>query len=105
MQCAVYGLSIGRLTPQHFNHCSNAGSTCTSIFQRQSLDMTLSMCTQLLLNHCMVLATVLNSASPEQCGALGKILASALLHRSQFHNQLSYTHTETACMCSRFDFF
>ncbi len=58
--------------PHPFNLCSNAGSTDTSISQTQLLDMTLSTCTQLgrpwlglfwvepvLLNRCMVLATVL----------------------------------------------
>ncbi len=34
--------------PHPFNLCSNAGSTHTSISQTQPLDMTLSMCTQLL---------------------------------------------------------
>ncbi|CAH2277203.1 Hypothetical predicted protein, partial [Pelobates cultripes] len=48
MQCAAYGLSTDRLTPNPFNLCSNAGSTNTPISQRQPLDMTLSMCTQLL---------------------------------------------------------
>ncbi len=48
MQCAAYGLSTDRLTPHPFNLCSNAGSTHTSISQTQPLDMTLSMCTQLL---------------------------------------------------------
>ncbi len=48
MQCAVYGLSTDRLTPRPFNLCSNAGSTHTSIYQTQPLDMTLSTCTQLL---------------------------------------------------------
>ncbi|CAI9558026.1 unnamed protein product, partial [Staurois parvus] len=50
MQCAAYGLSTDRLTPtpHPFNLCSNAGSTHTSISQRQPLDITLSMCTQLL---------------------------------------------------------
>ena len=47
-QCAAYGLSTDRLTPHPFNLCSNAGSTHTSMSQRQPLDMTLSMCTQLL---------------------------------------------------------
>ncbi|CAI9576189.1 unnamed protein product, partial [Staurois parvus] len=46
--CATYGLSTDRLTTHPFNLCSNAGSTHTSISQRQPLDMTLSMCTQLL---------------------------------------------------------
>ncbi|XP_057190911.1 uncharacterized protein LOC130554978 [Triplophysa rosa] len=45
---AAYGLSTDRLTPHPFNLCSNAGSTHTSISKRQPLDMTLSMCTQLL---------------------------------------------------------
>ncbi|CAI9607339.1 unnamed protein product [Staurois parvus] len=48
MQCAAYGLSTDRLTPHPFNLCSNAGSTHTSISQRQPLDMMLSTCTQLL---------------------------------------------------------
>ncbi len=48
MQCAAYGLSTDRPTPHPFNLCSNAGSTHTSISQTQPLDMTLSMCTQLL---------------------------------------------------------
>ncbi|CAH2226271.1 Hypothetical predicted protein [Pelobates cultripes] len=48
MQCAVYGLGTDSLTPHPFNLCSNAGSTHTSISQTQSLDMTLSTCTQLL---------------------------------------------------------
>ncbi|CAI9553431.1 unnamed protein product [Staurois parvus] len=48
MQCAAYGLSTDRLTSHPFNLCSNAGSTHTSISQRQILDMTLSTCTQLL---------------------------------------------------------
>ncbi|CAI9582206.1 unnamed protein product [Staurois parvus] len=48
MQCVAYGLSTDRLTPHPFNLCSNAGSTHMSISQRQPLDMTLSMCTQLL---------------------------------------------------------
>ncbi len=48
MQCAAYGLSTDRLTPYPFNLCSNAGITHTSISQTQPLDMTLSMCTQLL---------------------------------------------------------
>ncbi len=48
MPCAVYGLSTDRLTPHPFNLCSNAGSTHASISQTQPLDMTLSMCTQLL---------------------------------------------------------
>ncbi|CAI9622513.1 unnamed protein product, partial [Staurois parvus] len=66
MQCAAYGLSTDRLTPHPFNLCSNAGSTYTSISQRQPLDMKLSTCTQhgeacsewklVLLNHCIVLA-------------------------------------------------
>ncbi|CAI9574733.1 unnamed protein product [Staurois parvus] len=46
MQCAAYGLSTDRLTPHPFTLCSNAGSTHTSISQRQPLDMTLSTCTQ-----------------------------------------------------------
>ncbi|CAI9577181.1 unnamed protein product, partial [Staurois parvus] len=46
MQCAAYGLSTDR--PHPFNFCSNAGSTHTSISQRQPLDMMLSTCTQLL---------------------------------------------------------
>ncbi|CAI9618661.1 unnamed protein product, partial [Staurois parvus] len=50
MQCAAYGLSTERLAPHPFNLCSNAGSTHTSISQRQLLDITLSMCTQLLLS-------------------------------------------------------
>ncbi|CAI9574870.1 unnamed protein product [Staurois parvus] len=48
MQCAAYGLSTDRLTPHPFNLCSNAGSSRTSISQRQPLDMMLSTCTQLL---------------------------------------------------------
>ncbi len=48
MQCAAHGLSTDRLTPHPFNFCNNAGSTHTSISQTQPLDMTLSMCTQLL---------------------------------------------------------
>ncbi|CAH2254937.1 Hypothetical predicted protein [Pelobates cultripes] len=48
MPCAAYGLCIDRLTPHPFNLCSNAGSTYTSISQRQPLYMTLSTCTQLL---------------------------------------------------------
>ncbi|CAI9550560.1 unnamed protein product, partial [Staurois parvus] len=48
MRCVAYGLSTDRLTPHPFNLCSNAGSTHTSISQRQPLDMTLSTCTQLL---------------------------------------------------------
>ncbi|CAI9551013.1 unnamed protein product [Staurois parvus] len=48
MQCAAYGLSTNRLTPHPFNLYSNAGSTHTSISERQPLDMTLSTCTQLL---------------------------------------------------------
>ncbi len=48
MQCVTYGLSTDRLTPDPFNLCSNAGSTHTSITQTQPLDMTLSMCTQLV---------------------------------------------------------
>ncbi|CAI9575269.1 unnamed protein product [Staurois parvus] len=48
MQCAVYGLSTDRLTPHPFSLYSNAGSTHTSISQRQPLDMMLSTCTQLL---------------------------------------------------------
>ncbi|CAI9605729.1 unnamed protein product, partial [Staurois parvus] len=50
MQCAAYGLSTDRLTPPPtpFNLCNNAGSTHTSISQRQPLYMTLSTCTQLL---------------------------------------------------------
>ncbi|CAH2330308.1 Hypothetical predicted protein, partial [Pelobates cultripes] len=48
MQCAAYGLSTDRLTPHPFNLCSNAGSTHTSISQRQPLDITLSTYTQLL---------------------------------------------------------
>ena len=48
MQCAVNDLTTDRLTPHPFNLCSNAGSTHTSIFQIQALDMTLSTCTQLL---------------------------------------------------------
>ncbi|CAI9585204.1 unnamed protein product [Staurois parvus] len=43
MQCAAYGLSTDRLTPHPFNLCSNAGSTHTSISQRQPLHMTLTM--------------------------------------------------------------
>lgn len=39
------GLSTDMLTP---NLCSNAGSTHMSIVKRQPLDMTLSMCSQLL---------------------------------------------------------
>ncbi len=41
-------LSTDRLTPHPFNNYSNAGNTHTSISQTQPLDMTLSMCTQLL---------------------------------------------------------
>ncbi len=48
MQCVMYGLSTDRLTPHPFNLCSNAASTHTFISQTQPLDMTLSMCTQLL---------------------------------------------------------
>ncbi|CAI9579853.1 unnamed protein product [Staurois parvus] len=48
MQCAAYGLSTDRLTLHLFKLRSNAGSTHTSISQRQPLDMTLSTCTQLL---------------------------------------------------------
>ncbi|CAI9542101.1 unnamed protein product, partial [Staurois parvus] len=44
MQCAA--LCTDRLTPHPFNFCSNAGSSHTSISQRQPLDMTLSMYTQ-----------------------------------------------------------
>ena len=47
MQCAANDLSTDRLT-HPFNLCSNAGSTHMSYFQRQPLNMTLSMCTQLL---------------------------------------------------------
>ena len=36
------------------------------------------------------------SAGPDKFGALGKILAGAPFHRSQFHNQLSCTHIESA---------
>ncbi|CAI9579427.1 unnamed protein product [Staurois parvus] len=46
MQCAAYGLITDRLTPHPITLCSNAGSTHTSISQRQPLDMTLSTCTQ-----------------------------------------------------------
>ncbi len=44
---AVCGLSTDRLTPHPFNLFSNADSTHISIYQTQSLDMTLSTCTQL----------------------------------------------------------
>ncbi|CAI9612105.1 unnamed protein product [Staurois parvus] len=47
MQCAAYGLSTDRLTPHPFHLCSNAGSTHTSISQRQPLYIMLSTCTQL----------------------------------------------------------
>ena len=40
------------------------------------------------------------SASPDQFSALGKILVGTPLHRSQFHDQFSHTHTETACIYS-----
>ena len=43
-QCTAYGLT--GWPPDPFNLCSNAGSTHTSISQRQPLDM--STCTQLL---------------------------------------------------------
>ena len=70
MQYMPYGLSTDKLTPP-LNLCSNAGSTHTSISQKQPLDMTLSMGIlwstmakpvlnePVLLNRCMVLATVL----------------------------------------------
>ncbi|CAI9621112.1 unnamed protein product, partial [Staurois parvus] len=48
MQSAAYGLSTDTLTTHPFNLCSNAGSTHTSLSQRQPLDMMLSTCTQLL---------------------------------------------------------
>ena len=54
-------------------------------------------------SHCDEMINVIHATC--QFGALGKILAGAPLHRSQFHSQLSYTHTETACMYSRFYFF
>ena len=44
--CMVWALTDW--PPHRFNLCSNAGSTHTSIFHRQPLDMMLSMCTQLL---------------------------------------------------------
>ncbi|CAI9568364.1 unnamed protein product [Staurois parvus] len=48
MQCVAYRLSTDRLTPHPFNLCSNAGSTHTSISQRQPLDMMLSKCIKFL---------------------------------------------------------
>ena len=49
MLSAAYGLSTNRLTPSPlFNLCSNTDSTPSLIFQRKHLDLTLSMCTQLL---------------------------------------------------------
>ena len=48
MQSTAYGLSTNRLTPNLFNLCSNGDSTPTPIFQRKHLDVTLSMCAQLL---------------------------------------------------------
>ena len=60
-----------------------------------------------LLNAAWFLQIVysISSADPDKFVALGKILAGAPLHRSQFRNQFSYTHTETACIYSRFYFF
>ncbi len=46
MQCAAYGLSTDRLTPHPFNLLKQCWHT--SVSQTQPLEMTLSMCTQLL---------------------------------------------------------
>ncbi len=62
MQCTAYGLSTDRMTPHPFNLCSNAGSTHTSIYQTQPLDMTLSTCTTLLWST--MARPVLSGTSP-----------------------------------------
>ena len=52
-----------------------------------------------------VRSIIIKETGSAKFDALGKILGGAPFHRSQFHNQFSYTHTETACMYWRFYFF
>ncbi len=48
MQCAAYGLITDRLTPHPFQPLQQCWQHSYPISQTQPLDMTLSMCTQLL---------------------------------------------------------